>query len=326
MANAQRCAVVTVFVILGAWASPTFAQQPTYPVKPIRILVPLIPGGLTDLMSRVIGQKFTESWGQPTIVDNRPGASGQIASDIVAKAAPVGQTLITVSLAHAVNASIYPKLPYDTVRDFTPVIYLADTPQILFVHPQLKVGNVRDLIALAKAKPGELNFSSGGVGGSSHMAMELFRHAAGIELQHIPYKGGAQATLELVANRVELNFGQWVSSSRFIKSGQLRALGVSTPKRIAVMPDTPTIAESGLPGFESRSWYGILAPAKLPKPILTKLHSEIARIVAGPDFGAKFASEAVVVGDMTSDQFAEFIREEIRRYATVVKSAKLTPG
>jgi tripartite-type tricarboxylate transporter receptor subunit TctC len=324
--NVQRRALALSLVILAAWVGPAFAQQPTYPTKPIRILVPLVPGGLTDLMSRVIGQKLTESWGQPAIVDNRPGASGQIASDIVAKATPDGHTLIAVSLAHAVNASIYPKLPYDTVRDFTPVIYLADTPQILLVHPQLKVGSVRDLIALVKAKPGGLNFSSGGVGGSSHMAMELFRYAAGIELQHIPYKGGAQATLELVANRVELNFGQWVSSSRFIKSGQIRALGVSTPKRIPVMPDTPTIAESGVPGFESRSWYGILAPAKLPKPILMKLHSEIARIVAGSDFGAKFASEAVVIGDMTADRFAEFIREEIQRYSTVVKAAKLTPG
>jgi tripartite-type tricarboxylate transporter receptor subunit TctC len=313
-----------VILSLSAWMTPAFAQQSTYPSKPIRILVPLVPGGLTDLMSRVIGQKISESWGQPTIVDNRPGASGQIASDIVAKATPDGHTLVSVSLAHAVNASIYSKLPYDTVRDFTPVIYLADTPQILFVTPQLKVSSVRELIALAKAKPGGLNFSSGGVGGSSHMAMELFRYTVGIDLQHIPYKGGAQATLELVANRVELNFGQWVSSGRFIKSGQLRALGVSTPKRIAVLPDTPTIAESGVPKFESRSWYGILAPAKLPKPILTKLHSEITRIVSGPDFGAKFASEAVVFGDMTSDQFSEFIKDEIRRYAAVVKAAKLT--
>ena len=302
------------------------AAQPAYPSKPIRILVPLIPGGLTDLMARVIGQKLTEAWGQPAIVDNRPGASGMIASDIVAKAAPDGHTMIAVSLAHAVNASIYPKLPYDTARDFTAVSYLADTPQILLVRPQLKVGTVRELIAYAKSKPGELNFSSGGVGGSSHMAMELFRYAAGIDLQHIPYKGGAQATLELVAGRVEVNFGQWVSSSRYIKSGQARPLGVSTPKRIAVAPEIPTIAESGLPGFESRSWYGMLAPAKLPKPILTKLHGEIARIIAGPDFASKFATEGVVIGDMTPEQFAEFIRQEIKRYSIVVKAAKLTPG
>jgi len=325
LTNARRCTAAIAFVIFGTWATSLFAQQATYPTKPIRILVPLIPGGLTDIMTRVIGQKLTESWGQPIIVDNRPGASGQIASDMVAKAAPDGHTLITVSLAHAVNASIYSKLPYDTVRDFTPVNYLVDIPQLLFVHPKLKVNSVRDLITLAKAKPGELNFSSGGIGGSSHMAMELLRYTAGIDLQHIPYKGGVQATLELVANRVELNFGQ-VSSSRFIKSGQLRVLGVSTPKRITVMPDTPTIAESGLPGFESRAWYGVLAPAKLPKLILMRLHSEIARIVTDPDFGTKFAGDAVVIGDMTSDQFADFIREEIRRYAAVVKAAKLTPG
>ncbi len=304
----------------------TAASAQAYPSKPIRLLVPLIPGGLTDLMTRVVAQKLTETWGQPAIVDNRPGASGMIASEIVAKAAPDGYTLVTVSLAHAVNASIYPKLPYDTLRDFTPVVYLADTPQILLVRPQLKILSVRDLIAAAKAKPGELNFSSGGVGGSSHMAMELFRYIAKIDLQHIPYKGGAQATLELVANRIDLNFGQWVSSARYIKSGQARALGVSTPKRIAVAPDIPTIAESGVPGFESRSWYGMLGPAKLPKAIVTKLHGEISRIIAGPDFASKFATEGVVVGDMTPEQFAEFIRQEIRRYAAVVKAAKLTPA
>ena len=307
------------------FAAPA-AAQPAYPTKPIRILVPLVPGGLTDLMARVIAQKLTEAWGQPAIVDNRPGASGMIASDIVAKAAPDGHTLIAVSLAHAVNASIYPKLPYDTLRDFTPVSYLADTPQILLVRPQMKMSSIRELIALAKSKPGELNFSSGGIGGSSHMAMELFRYAAGIELQHIPYKGGAQATLELVAGRVELNFGQWVSSSRYMKSGQVKPIGVSTPRRIAVAPEIPTIAESGLPGFESRSWYGMLAPAKLPRPLLTKLHAEIARIISGPDFAGKFAVEGVVIGDMTPEQFAEFIRQEIKRYSIVVKAAKLTPG
>jgi tripartite-type tricarboxylate transporter receptor subunit TctC len=317
--------VTISLVIFAAWACSAYSQQSAYPSKPIRILVPLIPGGLTDLMSRVIAQKLTDTWGQPTIVDNRPGASGQIASDIVAKAAPDGHTLVTVSLAHAVNASIYPKLPYNTVHDFTPVSYLVDIPQLLFVHPKLKVNNVRNLIALAKSKPGELNFSSGGVGGSSHMAMELFRYTAGIDIQHIPYKGGVQATLELVANRVELNFGQ-ASSSRFIKSGQLRVLGISSPKRIATMPDIPTIAESGLPEFESRAWYGILGPAKLPKLIHIKLHDEITRIVAGPDFGSKFANEAAVIGDMTSENFAKFILDEIQRYAAVVKAAKLTPG
>jgi tripartite-type tricarboxylate transporter receptor subunit TctC len=184
---------------------------------------------------------------------------------------------------------------------------------------------VRELIALAKARPGELNFSSGGVGGSSHMAMELFRYMAGIELQHIPYKGGFQALLELVAGRVELTFGQWVSAGRFIKSGQVRALGVSTPRRIAVAPEIPTLAESGVPGYESRSWYGMFGPARMPKPLLAKLHEEIARIISSQDFGAKFATEGVVVGDMSAEQFAQFVQKEIKRYAVVVKAANLTP-
>jgi tripartite-type tricarboxylate transporter receptor subunit TctC len=292
----------------------------------VRILVPLAAGGLTDIMTRVIGQKLTEAWGQPVVVDNRPGASGIIASEIVSKAAPDGHTLISVSLAHAVNASIYPKLPYDSVRDFTPVIYLGDVPQMLLIRPQVKASSVRELIALARAKPGELNFSSGGIGGSSHMAMELFRHAAGIELQHIPYKGGAQALLELVAHRVELTFGQWVSAGRYIKAGQVRTLGVSTPKRIAPAPEIPTIAESGLPGFESRSWYGILSPARMPTTTLSKLHGQIASIIASAEFAAKFATEGVVPGDMTPPQFADFLKAEIKRYAAVVKAANLKPN
>jgi tripartite-type tricarboxylate transporter receptor subunit TctC len=316
--KAHFCALV-----LAAFCSTAFAQP--YPTKPIRMLVPLVPGGTTDIMTRVIGQKLNEAWGQPVVVDNRPGASGMIASDIVAKSAPDGHTMITVSLAHAVNASIYPKLPYDTLRDFTPIIYLADVPQILLVRSQVKAGSVRELIALAKAKPGELNYSSGGIGGSSHMGMELFRYTTGINIQHIPYKGGAQALLELVAGRVELTFGQWHSAARFIKSGQLRALGVSSPKRIAEAPSIPTIAESGFPGYESRSWYGMLGPAKLPKPILAKLHGEIARIIGSPDFAAKFAAEGVVIGDMTAEQFADFIRQEVKRYAAVVKAANLQP-
>jgi tripartite-type tricarboxylate transporter receptor subunit TctC len=317
----RRSALVLLAVALTAPSSAAFAQA--YPTKPIRILVPLAPGGLTDIMTRVIGQKLNETLGQPVIVDNRPGASGIIASDIVAKAAPDGHTLITVSLAHAVNASIYPKLGYDTLRDFTPVIYLADVPQILLVRAQVKANSVRELIALAKSKPGELNYSSGGVGGSSHMGMELFRYTTGIQIQHIPYKGGFQALLELVAGRVELTYGQWQSSARFIKAGQIRALGVSSPKRIAAAPEIPTIAESGFPGYESRSWYGMLGPARLPKPVLAKLHGEIAKIISSADFGSKFAAEGVVIGDMSAEQFAEFIRQEVKRYAVVVKAASL---
>ena len=312
-----------VLLLAALTIAPNAALAQSYPTKPIRILVPLVPGGLTDIVTRVIGQKLAETLAQPVVVDNRPGASGMIASDIVAKSAADGHTLITVSLAHAVNASIYPKLPYDTLRDFTPVIYLADVPQLLLVHSQVKASSVRELIALAKAKPGEMNYSSGGVGGSSHMGMELFRVTSGIQIQHIPYKGGFQALLELVAGRVELTFGQWQSSSRYIKAGQIRALGVSSPKRIAVAPDIPTIAESGFPGYESRSWYGMLAPAKLPRPVLGKLHGEIAKIIASADFGAKFATEGIVIGDMSAEQFSEFIRQEVKRYAAVVKAGSL---
>ena len=323
----RHTALSLITVACATFGSAALAQgsAQSFPAKPIRITVPLAAGGLTDLMTRVIGQKLTESWGQPVVVDNRPGASGMIASEIVAKAAPDGHTLITVSLAHAVNASIYPKLPYDTVRDFTPVIYLGDVPQVLLVRPQVKASSVKELIALAKAKPGELNFSSGGVGGSSHMAMELFRYMAGIDLQHIPYKGGAQALFELVAGRVEVTFGQFVSAGRYIKAGQVRALGVSTPRRLAQAPELPTLAESGVPGYESRSWYGILGPAKIPKAVLTKLHDKIAEIIAGPDFGAKFATEGVVPGDMSAEQFAHFVQREIKRYAAVVKAANLKP-
>ena len=310
----------------GILAASPGAVATDYPSRSIRVLVPLAPGGLTDIMTRVIGQRLYDAWRQQVVVDNRPGASGIIASEIVANAAPDGHTLIAVSLAHAVNASIYPKLPYDTLRAFTAVSYLGDVPQVLLVRREVKANTVRDLITMARARQGTINYSSGGIGGSSHMAMELFRVHAGIELQHIPYKGGYQALLELIAGRVEVTFGQWVSAGRYVKSGQIRALGVSTAKRIAVAPEVPTVAEAGLPGYESRSWYGLLAPARLPAPVLVKLHGEVRRVILGAEFGEKFAAEGVVFSDNTPEQFSAFIEHEIKRYAAVVKAGNLKPN
>jgi len=316
------CGLACAVAAAGAAAQ----TRDSYPNRPVRFIVAQTPGGSADFVGRIIADALGKHLGQQVVVDNRPGASGIIASEIVANAAPDGHTLIAVSLAHAVNASIYPKLPYDTLRAFTAVSYLGDVPQVLLVRREVKANTVRDLITMARARQGTINYSSGGIGGSSHMAMELFRVHAGIELQHIPYKGGYQALLELIAGRVEVTFGQWVSAGRYVKSGQIRALGVSTAKRIAVAPEVPTVAEAGLPGYESRSWYGLLAPPRLPAPVLGKLHGEVRRVILGAEFGEKFAAEGVVFSDNTPEQFSAFIEHEIKRYAAVVKAGNLKPN
>ena len=294
------CCVVCAFASAAAAAD--------YPARPIRLLVPLVPGGLTDILARLVALKLTQAWGQSVIVDNRPGASGIIASEIVARAQPDGYTLIAVAMAHAVNASIQPKLPYDTLRDFTPIAYLGDVPQVLLVQPLLKINTVRELIAAARARPGQLNYGSGGIGGSSHMAMELFRAAAGIELQHVPYKGAYPALLEFLGGRIDLNFATLSSVVRYIGTGQIIALGVSSPTRVAIAPDIPTIAEAGVPGYESRSWFGLLAPAKTAPGVVTKLNGEVVRIMTSPEVRSHLVSEGVGTGQWQPERICPLHR------------------
>jgi len=309
-----------VGIALAVFAFGASAQS-AYPSKSIRILVPFPPGGSTDFLARGIGQKITEAWGQQVVIDNRGGAAGILATDIVAKAAPDGYTLLMNAISHAANASLYRKLPYDTLRDFAPVTAVADVPIILVVRSKFNASSAADLIALARAKPGQITFAAGGVGASSHLAGELFRSAAKIEWQTVQYKGGGPALIDLLGGQVDLMFSPIASSIQHVKAGRLKALGVTSAKRVPLMPDLPTIAESGLPGYEASAWYGMVAPARVPKEIILKLNREINDLLRNPQFrDAMIARGAVPMGG-SAGEFSKFIQDEVKKYAALVKES-----
>ncbi len=298
------------------------AQVPAYPTKPIRLVVPFPPGGATDILARAVAQKLTEAWGQQVIVDNRPGAGGNIGSELVAKAAPDGYTLEMGTVGtHAINASLYAKMPYDHVKDFVPVILVAGVPNVLVVHPSVPVNSVAELIAYAKANPGKLNFASSGSGTSIHLSGELFKVMAGVQMTHVPYKGSAPAMQDLLGGQVQLMFDNLPPSLPQIKAGKLKALAVTSVTRAPALPDTPTVAEAGLPGFEASSWFGVLAPAGTPPAIVAKLNAEIAKWLATPEAKEKMlALGANAVGGPPED-FAKHIAVETAKWAKVVKES-----
>ena len=306
------------WVVLGLLVSDLLAQG--YPAKPIRVIDAYPPGGSTDIVARLIGPKFQESQGQPWVIDNRPGAQGIIGTDIVAKAPPDGYTLLMFTGSHTVHPSIYKNLPYDLVKAFAPVTQTTTTTNVLVVHPSVPARTVKELIALAKARPGGLNFASGGPGSSTHMAAELFKSMAGIRMTHIPYKGAAPAVMATVGGETDLVFGSMPAAAPHIRSGRLRALGVSTAKRAIAMPELPTIAEAGLPGYESTNATGVLAPAGTPREIVAKLQQEIARVLNLPDIRERLLSLGAEPVGGTPEQFGEFIRTEIAKWAKVVKA------
>ena len=313
------CARV-IALLLAVSACHAFAQS-AYPVKSIRILVPFPAGGSADFLARGIGQKITEAWGQQVVLDNRSGAGGIVGTDIVAKAAPDGYTLLLNTLSHAANASMYSKLPYDTLRDFAPVILFADLPIVLVVRPQLSAGSTAELSALARAKPGELNLAAGGVGASSHLAAELFRSMARIQWQTVQYKGGAPALIDLLGGQVDLTFSPIASSLQHVKAGRLKALGVTSSKRVPLLPDLPTIAESGLPGYAASAWYGVVAPARVPQNIIQKLNVEINVLLKNPEFREGMLARGAVPMGGSSEEFAAFMRQEVSKYAKLVKES-----
>ena len=299
----------------GAWAQ-------AYPVKPIRLVVPFPPGGATDIHARAVAQKLTDAWGQSVIVDNRPGAGGNIGSELVAKAAPDGYTLEMGTVGtHAINASLYSKMPYDHVRDFAPVILVAGVPNVLVVNPGLPVNSVQELIAYAKANPGKLNFASSGSGTSIHLAGELFKVMAGVQMTHVPYKGSSPALQDLLGGQVQLMFDNLPPSLPHIKAGKLRALGVTSATRAPALPDVPTIAESGLPGFEASSWFGVLAPAGTPPAIIAKLNAEIAKWLDTPEAKEKMLALGANAAGGTPEDFAKHIAAETAKWAKVVKES-----
>lgn len=299
------------------------ASSRDYPVKPIRVIVPYAPGGGTDTTARILAQKLTDKWGQSVVVDNRPGAAGIIGSDIVAKAALDGYTLLVVAGAHAINPSLYAKLPYDTVKDFAPAAFLVTAPNILVVNPSIPATSVKELIALAKAKPGQLNFGSGGVGQTPHLAGELFKSMAEVDMNHIPYKGGAPATADLIGGRISVMFGGMVLTLPHVKAGRLRALATTGARRSKAVPDLPTIAEAGLPGYEADEWFGAFAPAGTPRDIVQTLNAGIRGILSVPDAQQQFAGLGAEVVDMEVREFSDFVKKQIAKWAKVVKDANI---
>ena len=312
---------VIVGVLLVAGVAPVALAQ-TYPARAARIVVPYPPGGTADLLARVVGQKLTEALGQSFIVDNRGGAGGNIAAELVARAPADGYTLLMGNApVLAVNPSLYGKVPFDSERDFAPISVIADVPLLLVAHPSFPVRSVKDLIALAKARPGDINYASAGGGSTTYLATELFKSMARVDLVAISYKGSGPAIAALVSGQVPVMFELFPTALGQVKGGKLRALAVTSRQRSSLMPDLPTVAEAGLPGYEVASWFGLLAPANTPRTVVTRLNAEIVRMLASAEMRDRFAGLGAEPRTTTPEAFAAFIPVEIRKWAKVVKDS-----
>jgi tripartite-type tricarboxylate transporter receptor subunit TctC len=308
-------AVLALAVPLAAAAQPA-----AYPSKPVRLIVPAAPGGGADFLARIVGMRLTEQTGQSFVVDNRAGASGTLAADLTAKSAPDGYTvLLGQSTSIAIAPHLYPKLGYDTLRDLKPITLVAEVPNILVVNPGIGVNSVRELIALAKAKPGTLNFGSAGNGAPSHLAGEMFKSSAGVELVHVPYKGAGPAVNDLLAGQIQVMFAPIVAVLPQVKAGKLKALAVTSAKRSAAVPELPTLAESGLTGFAIVSWFGLFAPAATPPAVIDKLHAETVKALKNADTTERFAKEGAEPDGSSPADFANYVAQEYARFAKVVK-------
>jgi len=302
--------------------SPAFAQG-TYPTKPIRIISIFAPGGGNDVICRLVAQQLTERLKQQVIVENRVGANGIVGSEAAARSAPDGYTFTLIPSGHTVNASMYKKLPFDSIRDFTPITLVGSGPLVLAVHPSLPAKNVKELIALAKARPGQLTYVSSGVGASGHLAGALFDSMTGTQMVHVPYKGMSLAVSDLMGGQVSMTFGTSLSVIPHVRTGRLRALATTGAQRSPALPDLPTIAESGLPGYEASLWYGFVGPARMPPEIVQRLNTEIAAILAQPDTREKLASQGVDARSTTPDEFARILTADVARWAKVVQKLGL---
>ncbi len=306
-------------VAVGAMVAPALAQQ--FPTRPIRIVIPFAPGGATDVVFRMMGPRLSEQFGQPVLIDNRPGGSAVIGMEQVARAAPDGYTLGVANLTFGLNPSLMPKLPYNTERDFAPVSLTAIVPLVLTVHPSLPVRSVKELIAFARKRPDTLNYSSSGIASATHMAAALFAHRAGIRMVHVPFTGGGPALSSALGGHVEVYVGSVPALVPHLKAGKLVALGITTASRDPALPDVPTIAESGLPGFEAREWQGIVAPAATPAAVLARLQQGFARTMRDPELKEKLAAAGATPVGSTSEEFAQFLRGEFAVWPAVVKGA-----
>jgi tripartite-type tricarboxylate transporter receptor subunit TctC len=315
----RRPVGLLALALLLAVASPAAAD---YPDHPIRMIIPFPPGGSNDVVGRLVAKQLSVKLGQQVFVDNRGGAGGVLGTEAATQAPPDGYTLLIISIAHAVNPALY-KLNYDPLKSFTPIGILATGPNVLVVNPELPVHNVKELLALAKEKPGSIDYASAGIGSFQHLGGELFKLTAGVNLQHVPYKGGGPAMQDVVAGHVKVMFSSLVQTTPFIKSGQLRALGTGGSKRNPVLPDVPTIAEAGVPGYESNNWWGIMAPAGLPKPLVDKLYAAIQEALKAPELQEAFAREGAATVAMSTDEFAHYIESEIAKWGRVVKEGNI---
>ena len=313
----KRALIICFFLIANS-----VTAQP-YPSKSIRFIVPFAPGGTNDIVARMVGVKLTEAWGQPVVIDNRGGAGGVIGADLAAKSVPDGYTLLMANVNFATNPGLVRNLPYDTEKDFAAVSLLATSPSVLVVHPSIPVRSVKEMIAFAKAKPGQLSYSSSGAGTTGHMAMELLKQMAAIDMVAVHYKGGGPALIDLIAGRVSPGFATILSAAPHIEGGRLRALAVSTPKRSSALPDLPTVAEAGVPGYEFTGWWGVVVPARTPHAVISKLNGELVKILAQPDVRERLVREGADPASTTPEAFTAYMRSEVAKWSKVIKTANI---
>lgn len=319
---------IVPIVLSLAWSAAITAQPLTqgaasYPARPIRIVTPFPPGGGLDVIARVVAQHLTDEWRQQAVVDNRPGAGGTIGSAIAAKAAADGYTLLMIGSPHAINPALYAQLPYDTLNDFAPIALVTAAPHLLVVHPSLAVTSVKELIALAKSRPGQIAYASGGLGASSYLAAELLKSMAGIDLLHVPYKGTTPALIDVLSGQVPVTFGTVPTVMQHVKAGKLRALGSSGAKRSLAAPDVPTIAEAGLAGYEAATWHGLLAPAATPAAIVSRLNAALLRMLNDTLARQRILNEGLEPLGSTPEQFGAHLRAEVPKWAKLIRSAGL---
>jgi len=312
----MKLAVIVIALLLSG-----AIQAQDYPNKPVRIVIPFPAGGGTDILSRALGQKLSEQWKQPIIVDNRPGGGANIGADHAAKSAPDGYTLFMSSTIHSINVSLYPKLSYDFLKDFAPMGLVAETAQVLVVHPSVPASNVKEFIALLKSQPGKLSYSSAGNGSQPHLAAELFKSMTGTDMAHIPYKGAPPAMNDLLAGQVAASFATTPTAVPNVKSGKVRALGVSSTKRVPALPDVPTIAESGVPGYDANGYFGLMGPAGVPPAIVARINAAVTAIVREPAMSKTLSDLGYEVSTTTPAEHAAFLREEVAKWAKVVKES-----
>jgi tripartite-type tricarboxylate transporter receptor subunit TctC len=309
--------------VLTVWTLPAMAQE-SWPNKSVRLVVPFAPGGSTDVIARMMAQKLNEIWGQTVIVDNRAGAGGNLGADIVAKSPADGYTLLFGTGSITINPQLYKKMPFDTKKDLVPVTNVASGPMLVVVPDDSPLTSVKDLIAQAKAKPGSINFGSAGVGSQVHLAGENFANAAGVDIVHVPYKGEAPAYTDLIAHQTQMMVGNFAAASALLGKGRLRALAVTSKQRMPSMPDVPTVSESGLPGFENTGWFGLLAPAGTPAPILAKIHADVVKALTSTEIKARLYVQGMTPVGNSPAEFVKAMDEESQHWATVVKNRKLS--